>query len=142
MRPSQEEPVMKNSKNAVLAAALLALAPAVQAADYPTKAVRMVIAFTPGGPSDILSRLVGGKLAERMGQPFVFDNRPGAGGNVAGEIVATSPADGYTLMIANNAVLAANASLYKKMTFNPAKDLVPVVWVASQPNILVVPPSF
>ncbi len=125
---------------ALMAAAAL-WAPAVHAADYPTKAVRMVIAFTPGGPSDILSRLVGGKLGERMGQPFVFDNRPGAGGNIAGEIVATSPADGYTLMIANNAVLAANASLYKKMTFDPGKDLLPVVWVASQPNILVVHPS-
>ena len=125
---------------ALMAAAAL-WAPAVHAADYPTKAVRMVIAFTPGGPSDILSRLVGGKLGERMGQSFVFDNRPGAGGNIAGEIVATSPADGYTLMIANNAVLAANASLYKKMIFDPGKDLLPVVWVASQPNILVVHPS-
>ena len=126
---------------AALATALLAVVPAVHAADYPTKTVRMVIAFSPGGPSDILSRLIGAKLSERMGQPFVFDNRPGAGGNVAGEIVATCPADGYTLMIANNSVLAANASLYKKMTFNPAKDLVPVVWVASQPNILVVHPE-
>lgn len=125
---------------AALAAAAL-WAPALHAADYPTKTVRMVIAFTPGGPSDILSRLVGGKLSERMGQPFVFDNRPGAGGNIAGEIVATSPADGYTLMIANNAVLAANASLYTRMTYDPAKSLQPVVWVASQPNILVVHPS-
>jgi tripartite-type tricarboxylate transporter receptor subunit TctC len=126
---------------AAAAAAAVFLAPALHAADYPTKTVRMVIAFSPGGPSDILSRLIGGKLSERMGQPFVFDNRPGAGGNVAGEIVATSPADGYTIMIANNSILAANASLYKKMTFNPAKDLVPVVWIASQPNILVVHPS-
>jgi tripartite-type tricarboxylate transporter receptor subunit TctC len=132
---------MSRTLSAALAAALVATAPALQAADYPTKTVRMVIAFSPGGPSDILSRLIGGKLAERMGQPFVFDNRPGAGGNVAGEIVATSPADGYTIMIANNSVLAANATLYKKMSFNPAKDLVPVVWVASQPNILVVHPS-
>lgn len=132
---------MARSIIAAVAATLLMLAPAVHAADYPTKSVRMVIAFTPGGPSDILSRLIGAKLSERMGQTFVFDNRPGAGGNVAGEIVATSRPDGYTLMIANNAVLAANASLYKKMTFNPAKDLVPVVWVASQPNILVVHPS-
>jgi tripartite-type tricarboxylate transporter receptor subunit TctC len=122
-------------------AAVTLFAPAVYAADYPTKTVRMVIAFSPGGPSDILSRLIGGKLSARMGQSFVFDNRPGAGGNVAGEIVANSPADGYTLMIANNSVLAANASLYRKMTFNPAKDLVPVVWVASQPNILVVHPE-
>ena len=132
---------MKRSTFAVFAIALIAAAPVAQAADYPTKTIRMVIAFSPGGPSDILSRLIGGKLSERMGQSFVFDNRPGAGGNVAGEIVATSPADGYTLMIANNSVLAANASLYKKMTYNPAKDLVPVTWVASQPNILVVHPS-
>ncbi len=132
---------MSRFLSAALSAALVAAAPALQAADYPTKTVRMVIAFSPGGPSDILSRLIGGKLAERMSQPFVFDNRPGAGGNVAGEIVATSPADGYTIMIANNSILAANATLYKKMSFNPAKDLVPVVWVASQPNILVVHPS-
>ncbi len=131
------------TSRSIFAALALALLPvtALQAADYPNKTVRMVIAFSPGGPSDILSRLIGSKLSERMGQTFVFDNRPGAGGNVAGEIVATSPADGYTLMIANNSVLAANASLYKKMTFNPSKDLVPVVWVASQPNILVVHPS-
>jgi tripartite-type tricarboxylate transporter receptor subunit TctC len=132
---------MKRSTFAVFAAALLAALPAAQAADYPTKTIRMVIAFSPGGPSDILSRLIGSKLSERMGQAFVFDNRPGAGGNVAGEIVATSPADGYTLMIANNSILAANTSLYKKMTYDPAKDLVPVTWVASQPNILVVHPS-
>jgi tripartite-type tricarboxylate transporter receptor subunit TctC len=125
---------------AVVTAAAALTVPA-HAAEYPTKAVRMVIAFSPGGPSDILSRLVGGKLGERMGQPFVFDNRPGAGGNVAGEIVATSPADGYTLMIANNSILAANATLYSKMTFDPAKDLIPVTWLASQPNILVVHPT-
>jgi tripartite-type tricarboxylate transporter receptor subunit TctC len=121
--------------------AVLLLATVSAAAQYPVKPVRFVIAFSPGGPSDILSRLVGGKLSERMGQSFVFDNRPGAGGNIAGEIVAKSVPDGYTLMIANNSVLAANASLYKKMEFNPALDLVPVVWVASQPNILVVHPS-
>lgn len=125
----------------VLCGAALLLAATAAVAQYPTKPVRLVIAFSPGGPSDILSRLIGGKLSERMGQPFVFDNRPGAGGNIAGEIVAKSVPDGYTLMIANNSVLAANASLYKKMEYNPAKDLVPVVWVASQPNILVVHPS-
>lgn len=125
----------------IMAGVMAAMLPAAQAAEYPTKPVRMVIAFSPGGPSDILSRLIGSKLSERMGQSFVFDNRPGAGGNIAGEIVANSPADGHTLMIANNSVLAANASLYRKMTFNPATALVPVVWVASQPNILAVHPS-
>ncbi|MDP2241863.1 MAG: tripartite tricarboxylate transporter substrate binding protein [Burkholderiales bacterium] len=108
---------------------------------YPTKPIRFVIAFTPGGPSDILSRLVGTKLSQSVGQPVVLDNRPGAGGNIAGEIVAKSVPDGHTLMIANNAVLAANSTLYKKMTFSPEKDLKPVVWVATQPNILVVHPS-
>lgn len=108
---------------------------------YPTKPIRFVIAFSPGGPSDILSRLVGGKLSQRLGQPCIFDNRPGAGGNIAGEIVAKSVPDGQTIMIANNSILAANATLYKKMTFSPEKELAPVVWVASQPNILVVHPS-
>ena len=108
---------------------------------YPTKPIRLVIAFSPGGPSDILSRLVGSKLSQRLGQSFVFDNRPGAGGNIAGEIVAKSVPDGHTIMIANNSILAANATLYKKMTFSPEKELTPVVWVASQPNILVVHPS-
>lgn len=108
---------------------------------YPTKPIRFVIAFTPGGPSDILSRLVGNKLSQSVGQPVVLDNRPGAGGNIAGEIVAKSVPDGHTLMIANNAVLAANSTLYKKMTFSPEKELMPVVWVATQPNILAVHPS-
>ncbi len=108
---------------------------------YPAKPVRFVIAFSPGGPSDILTRLIGGKLAESMGQPFVFDNRPGAGGNIAGEIVAKSPPDGYTLLMGNNSILATNASLYKNMGFDPVKDLAPITLVASQPNILVVHPS-
>jgi tripartite-type tricarboxylate transporter receptor subunit TctC len=143
--PVPEENNMKTTWLTALLVAACGLAPlapvAAQPTQYPTKTVRMVIGFSPGGPSDILARLIGGKMSERLGQPFVFDNRPGAGGNVAGEIVAKSPPDGYTIMIANNSILAANASLYKKMTFDPAKDLVPVAWVASQPNILVVHPD-
>ena len=120
---------------------MLLMLPALQAAEYPTRSVRFVIAFSPGGPSDILTRLVGGKLSESFGQPFVFDNRPGAGGNVAGEIVAKSPPDGYTLLMGNNSILATNASLYQKMNFDPVKELAPVVLIASQPNVLVVHPS-
>ncbi len=108
---------------------------------YPSKPIRFVIAFPPGGPSDILSRLVGGRLAENFGQPFVFDNRPGAGGNIASEITAKSPADGYTLLMGNNSILATNAALYKNIGFDPVKDLAPVTLVASQPNILVVNPA-
>ena len=125
---------------AAAAALALCVAP-VAAQEYPVKPVRFVIAFTPGGPSDILTRLVGSKLAEALGQPFVFDNRPGAGGNLAGEIVAKSPPDGYTLLMGNNSILATNASLYKSMGFDPVRDLAPVALVASQPNILVVHPS-
>lgn len=111
------------------------------AQEYPTKPVRFVIAFSPGGPSDILTRLVGAKLTDALGQSFVYDNRPGAGGNIAGEIVAKSPADGYTLLMGNNSILATNAALYKNMGFDPVKDLAPVALVALQPNILVVHPS-
>lgn len=121
-------------------AAALAI-PLAAAQEYPVKPVRFVIAFSPGGPSDILTRLMGTKLSEALGQTFIFDNRPGAGGNVAGEIVAKAPADGYTLLMGNNSILATNASLYKNMSFDPVKDLAPVALLASQPNILVVHPS-
>ena len=124
----------------VTAASSAGVALAETASAYPTKPLRFVIAFPPGGPSDILTRLVGSKLAESFGQPIVFDNRPGAGGNIAGEITAKSPADGYTLLMGNNSILATNAALYKNMGFDPVKELAPVTLVASQPNILVVNP--
>jgi tripartite-type tricarboxylate transporter receptor subunit TctC len=126
-----------------VAAALLptVFAAPVAAQEYPVKPVRFVIAFSPAGPSDILTRIVGSKLAESMGQVFIFDNRPGAGGNLAAEIVAKAPPDGYTLLMGNNSILATNASLYKNMSFDPVKDLAPVALLASQPNILVVHPS-
>ena len=111
------------------------------AQSYPAKPVRIVLGFPPGGASDILMRFVGARLTDSLGQPIVYDNRPGAGGNVAGEIVAKSPPDGYTLLMGNNAILATNASLYKNMSFDPVKDLAPVALIASQPNILVVHPS-
>jgi tripartite-type tricarboxylate transporter receptor subunit TctC len=126
---------------ALCAAACAVPALPVAAQEYPVKPVRFVIAFSPGGPSDILTRLVGSKLAEGLGQIFIFDNRPGAGGNVAGEIVAKAPPDGYTLLMGNNSILATNASLYKNMSFDPVKELAPVALLASQPNILVVHPS-
>jgi tripartite-type tricarboxylate transporter receptor subunit TctC len=132
----------KSMLSAVAAALLPTMFAAPLAAqEYPVKPVRFVIAFSPAGPSDILTRIVGSKLAESMGQVFIFDNRPGAGGNLAGEIVAKAPPDGYTLLMGNNSILATNASLYKNMSFDPVKDLAPVALLASQPNILVVHPS-
>jgi tripartite-type tricarboxylate transporter receptor subunit TctC len=111
------------------------------AEDYPNRSIRFVIAFTPGGPSDLLTRTIGQKLSERFGQPVVADNRPGAGGNLAADIVAKAAPDGYTLLLANIGILAANASLYSHLPFDPLKDFAPVILVGAQPNVLVVHPS-
>jgi tripartite-type tricarboxylate transporter receptor subunit TctC len=108
---------------------------------YPVKSVRMILAFPPGGASDFVGRLLAQRLAEIWGQSVLVDNRSGAGGNVGAEIAARSPADGYTIMLANNAILAANAALYPKLNYDPIKDFTPVTLVAVQPNILVVHPS-
>jgi tripartite-type tricarboxylate transporter receptor subunit TctC len=108
---------------------------------YPAKPVSLLIAFPPGGPSDVLSRIVGKKLEQILGQPFIMDNRPGAGGNIAAEAAATAPADGHTLLMGNNSILATNAALYKKVNFDPEKDFVPISLVGSQANILVVNPD-
>jgi len=108
---------------------------------YPVKPVRFIIGFAPGGASDTMVRLIGARLSENLGQPVVIDNRPGAGGNIAAEIVARNSPDGYTLLLGNNGILAVNVSLYPKIGFDPVKDFAPVVLIASQPNILVVHPS-
>jgi tripartite-type tricarboxylate transporter receptor subunit TctC len=121
--------------------ALIWAAPATQAADYPVRPVTLAVAFTPGGPSDVLSRIVGKKLEQLLGQPFIIENRPGAGGNVAAEQVARAPADGHTLLMGNNSILATNAALYKKINFDPEADFAPISLVGSQANILVVNPQ-
>ena len=108
----------------------LALLATVAGAEYPDRAVRFVVGFTPGGPSDIVARLLGHKLAEAWGQQVVIDNRAGAGGNIAAELVAKSAGDGYTLLLGNNSILATNAALYAKLNFDPVRDFAPVVLVA------------
>jgi tripartite-type tricarboxylate transporter receptor subunit TctC len=125
-----------------IAAALLALtATAALAQEYPVKAIRFIAPNLPGGPTDILARLLGQKLAEAFGQPVVVENRAGAGGNIGTELAARTPPDGYTLITGNNATFGANPSLYRKLPFDPVRDFAPVVLVATQPNILVVHPS-
>jgi tripartite-type tricarboxylate transporter receptor subunit TctC len=111
------------------------------AASYPTRPVTLIVAFTPGGPSDVLSRILGKKMAEILGQPFVIDNRPGAGGNLAAEFVARAAPDGYTLLMGNNSILATNGSLYAKINYNAEKDFAPISLVGSQANILIVNPD-
>jgi len=103
--------------------------------------VRFVVGFTPGGSSDILARALAAKLAESLGQPVVVENRPGAGGNLAAEVVAKSAPDGNTWLLGNNAILATNHALYTRLGYDPVKDFAPVALVAVQPNVLVVHPS-
>jgi len=135
--------MMRSPTGAVLLGLAILLAPSSDASAqaYPTKPVSLLIAFPPGGPSDVLSRIVGKKLEQILGQPFIMDNRPGAGGNIAAEAAANAPADGHTILMGNNSILATNAALYKKVNFDPEKDFVPISLVGSQANILVVNPD-
>ncbi len=107
---------------------------------YPTKPVRMIVAVPPGGPADILARLVGPKLTEALGQTVVIDNRPGANGNIAYEMAARAVPDGYTFMLVAAGV-AINPSLYREVHYDPVRDFAPITQGISVPNILVVHPS-
>jgi tripartite-type tricarboxylate transporter receptor subunit TctC len=107
---------------------------------YPTKQIRFILPFPPGGPTDILGRVLGQKLTEQLGQPVVQDNRPGAGGNLGVEILAKAPGDGYTMLLTSPSI-SISPSLYKKLNYDPQKDVTPVSLVAQIPNILLVHPS-
>ena len=121
----------------MLAGALLALAAGLAAAQgYPSKPIRLVVTFPPGGAPDILARLFSDKA--QLGQPVVIDNKPGAGGNIGADNVAKSPPDGYSLVMATVGTHSINGSLYSKMPYDMVKDFVPVAHVASTPNLLVV----
>ena len=120
-------------------AALLALPAAAQ--NYPTKPIRILIAQAPGSATDNISRVLSGKLGERLGQPFVIEARPGAGGTVGTDIAARSPADGYTLFMANNSTHGANPAVYRKLPYDAVKDFAPIILIASTPYVLTVHPS-
>lgn len=123
-----------------IAAVLVFRIAAAESSAYPTKPVRWIVGFPPGGPADTFSRLVGKWLSERLGQQFVIENRPGAAGNVATEVVARAPADGYTLLQLGPPH-AINAALYDKLSFNFVRDIAPIANIARSPNVLVVNPS-
>src|SRR5471032_395263 len=120
-----------------LALLLGIVAPAI-AADYPNRPISLVVAFPPGGPSDVLARIVGKQMELLLGEPFVIENKPGAGGNIAADSVAHAKPDGYTLLMGNNSILATNEALYKKITYSPQKDFIPITLIGTQANILVV----
>ncbi len=113
----------------------------VQAQEFPARPVKIVVPQTPGGASDALARIVGQKLSEKWQQPVVIENRPGAGGNVGMEFVAQAPADGHTLLMSYVGSHAINASLYKKLPFDPERDFAPVATLATLPFVLVARPD-
>jgi tripartite-type tricarboxylate transporter receptor subunit TctC len=125
-----------------VAAALPLFAPGlpVMAQNYPAKTIRYIVPFPPGGATDTLARTIAQKLNAAWGEPVVVDNRPGAGGNLGTELVAKSPPDGHTLLLAVNSH-AINASLYARLPYDPVKDFAPVSLLATTPNVLVVHPS-
>ena len=135
---------MRIGHSLLCAAALFAAADRATCADsaigYPTKPVRLVVPWPPGGGTDVFARVIGQKLGERLGYTVVVDNRPGASGNVGAEMVAKLPPDGYTIMLAT-ITLATNPSMYKTLNFEPLKDFAPITLVAGVPHVLVVSPT-
>jgi len=125
----------------LLGAALFAAAAAAWAQAYPSKPIRFIAPFPPGGSSDVLCRVLGQKLSDLAGQPVVVENRAGASGNIGHEYGAKQPPDGYTLVLSNNAALAINPHLFKRLGFDPQGDFAPVTMVASAGQVLVVHPS-
>jgi tripartite-type tricarboxylate transporter receptor subunit TctC len=126
---------------AASAAALPAVPRFAWAQTYPTRPVRIIVGFPAGGAGDTLARLIGQWLQERLGQPFIVENRPGAGGNIATEAVVRAPADGYTLLLVVSAN-AINAALYDKLNFNFVRDIAPVAGTTRSPLVLEVHPTF
>ena len=138
---------MKTARRAALVLSTLALAASLAprlalAQAWPDKPIRIVVGFPPGGAADQIARLVGQPLQEVLGQPVVVENRTGAGGNVAGDAVAKSAPDGYTLLMSSGGMVSVNPHIYPKMTFDPAKDLTPVAAAARVSVYLVVRPDF
>ncbi len=113
---------------------------AANAQSFPSKPIKMVVPFPAGGTVDFFARVVSTKLSESLGQPVLVENRAGAGGNIAVEAVAKSPADGYTLLMGSE-IVAINTSLYSRLSYDPIKDLAPITLVGTVPNILIVNPA-
>ena len=122
------------------AAALPILPQIARAQTYPSRQVRWVLGFAPGGPTDIVARVLGQHLSEKLGQQFVIENRPGAGGNLATQTVVNAAPDGYTLLAISHGN-AINATLYKQLPFNFIRDITPVAGMVQMPNVLEVHPS-
>ena len=123
------------------AVALCLLPVVVHGQGYPNKTVRFIVPYAPGGPTDIVARLLGQRMSEAWAQPVVVENRAGANGNIAAEFVAKAPADGYTLFLGNTSILTINPHSYRKIAYDPQKDFAPVSMVVAAPLVLIVHPS-
>jgi tripartite-type tricarboxylate transporter receptor subunit TctC len=132
---------MSNRFRILALAVGMALAAAAWAAEYPTRPITIVVPYVSGGSTEILARIVGAKLEERLGKPVLIENKPGAGTVIGATAVARSVPDGYTLLMATPTPMAINVALYKHLTYDPATDLVPLAMVARAPFILIVNPS-
>jgi tripartite-type tricarboxylate transporter receptor subunit TctC len=137
---------MGHLKQIVAVALLCVAASAAGAQSYPSRSIRLIVAFPPGGATDVIARTVGQPLSERLGQPVVVDNRPGSNGNIAAELAARSAPNGYTLLLGSDSLFGINPHLYSKMPVNPAKEFVPVATLVANQLVLaanptVVPPN-
>jgi tripartite-type tricarboxylate transporter receptor subunit TctC len=129
---------MRNLLLGVLSIFLAAAAPPAIAQGYPNRPIKYVVPYPPGGPLDTVARLLGQKVSERIGQPVIVENKPGAGGNIGADAVAKSPADGYTILMGAVATHAINPTLYSKIPYDPIKDFTPITLIGVTPNVLVV----
>lgn len=132
--------MIKQFKQLALAAALaLGAHGLAQAQSFPTKPIKIVVPWAPGGATDVIARVLGQKLGERLGQPVIVENKAGAGGNIGTAAFIREAADGHTLLMGTSSTNAINPSLYKDLPFDPVKDFTPIMLVATVPNVLVVP---
>jgi len=132
---------MKSMRFPLAAACACLVLPAMAAAEYPDRPIRLVVPYAVGGTTDIIARVVGNKLGERLGQSVVVENRPGAGGSIGSAYAAKQPADGYTLVMAVESSHAVNPNVYAKSAYDPVKDFAPISNLADVPNVLVVNPA-
>jgi tripartite-type tricarboxylate transporter receptor subunit TctC len=133
---------MMQTLKRLAAVALLSAFPVLAAAQaFPSKPVKIIVPFAAGGATDVVARLLAQKLQDVWGQPVVVENKAGAGGNIGADLVAKSPGDGYTLLMASGSIVTANPHMYKSLTYDPAKDLVPVTNVSSGPQVIAVHPA-
>jgi tripartite-type tricarboxylate transporter receptor subunit TctC len=141
IRRAREETMSRATAFAAGLALACVMATPIAAADYPTKPITLIIGFAPGGPSDVMARILTKKMEEVLKQPLVIENRPGAGGSLAGTAVARAAPDGYTVLLATGSLLAINVSLYKNLGYDPEKDFEPISLIGMQTNVLYLHPS-